>query len=97
MKKVSFVIPCYRSANTIGVVVDEIRDTEKAVGDDERQRQQRASAHERKYADEKTDADDGKVFEFPQPERRLGREVIRVDVHCVPPKQNCRRGLPRRL
>ena len=27
MKKVSFVIPCYRSANTIGVVVDEIRDT----------------------------------------------------------------------
>ena len=61
-------------------------DAEKAIGDDERQRQQCACAHERKYADEKTDADDGKVFEFPQPERSFGREVIRVDVQCLPPK-----------
>ena len=31
MKKVSFVIPCYRSANTIGIVVGEILDTMPAL------------------------------------------------------------------
>ena len=32
-KSVSFIIPCYRSENTLGVVVDEIIDTMK--GSDE--------------------------------------------------------------
>ena len=74
-------------------IADEIQyagvveaDAEKTIGDDERQRQQCDSAHELKYADEKTDAYDDKVFEFPQPKRRLGCEVVRVDVHCLPPK-----------
>ena len=31
MKKVSFVIPCYRSALTIGNVVKEIQDTMKIL------------------------------------------------------------------
>ena len=31
MKKVSFVIPCYRSALTIGHVVKEIQDTMNAM------------------------------------------------------------------
>ena len=33
MKLVSFVIPCYRSAHTIGLVVDEIRRTMPALPD----------------------------------------------------------------
>ena len=33
MKKVSFVIPCYRSALTIGRVVDELRETMSALSD----------------------------------------------------------------
>lgn len=33
MKKVSFVIPCYRSAQTIGKVVDEVRESMAALAD----------------------------------------------------------------
>ena len=33
MKKISFVIPCYRSENTVGHVVDEIRDTMEKLGE----------------------------------------------------------------
>ena len=31
MKKVSFVIPCYNSSQTIGKVVDEIKDTMEKI------------------------------------------------------------------
>ena len=33
MKKVSFIIPCYRSSLTIGSVVDELRETMSALSD----------------------------------------------------------------
>ena len=33
MKKVSFVIPCYRSALTIGSVVDELRECMASLAD----------------------------------------------------------------
>jgi undecaprenyl-phosphate 4-deoxy-4-formamido-L-arabinose transferase len=31
MKKVSFVIPCYNSSQTIGKVIDEIKDTMEKI------------------------------------------------------------------